>query len=71
MIAGTGSTAVYIGWFKVFAWSGPEAWWFGISPEGIGTLGMLINFGVTWVVSRRTGSLPADSARMVAMLRGS
>ena len=70
MIAGTGFTAVYIGWFKVFEWSGPEAWWFGISPEGIGTLGMLINFGVTWFVSRRTGPPPADSARMVAMLRG-
>ncbi|MXW71985.1 MAG: cation acetate symporter [Acidobacteria bacterium] len=70
MIAGTGFTAVYIGWFKVFEWSGPEAWWFGISPEGIGTLGMLINFGVTWFVSRRTGPPPADSAKMVAMLRG-
>ena len=70
MIAGTGFTAVYIGWFKVFEWSGPEAWWFGISPEGIGTLGMLINFGVTWFVSRRTGPPPPDSAKMVAMLRG-
>ena len=70
MIAGTGFTAVYIGWFKVFEWSGPESWWFGISPEGIGTLGMLINFGVTWFVSRRTGPPPPDSAKMVAMLRG-
>ena len=69
MIAGTGFTAVYIGWFKIFEWSGPEAWWFGISPEGIGTFGMLINFGVTWFVSR-TGAPPPDAAKMVAMLRG-
>ena len=37
MAAGIGFTGIYIGWFKVFDWSGPEAWWFEISPEGIGT----------------------------------
>ena len=70
MVAGTGFTAVYIGWFKVFEWSGPEAWWFGISPEGIGTLGMALNFGVTWLVSRRTGPPPEASRAIVASLRG-
>ena len=70
MIAGTGFTAAYIGWFKVFEWSGPESWWFGISPEGIGSLGMLLNLAVTWAVSRRTGPPPPESRAVVARLRG-
>ena len=33
-------------------------WWFGISPEGIGGLGMLLNFVVTIAVSRVTPAPP-------------
>ncbi len=69
MIAGTGFTAVYIGWFKVFQWSGPESWWFGISPEGIGSIGMLLNFLTAWLVSR-FGSPPPGTGRMLRELRG-
>ena len=36
-----------------------EHWWFGISPEGIGTLGMLLNFVVT--VTAREVSFQAYS----------
>ncbi len=69
MIVGTGFTATYIGWFKVFAWSGPESWWFGISPEGIGSIGMLLNFLTTWLVSR-SGKPPPGTGRMLRELRG-
>ncbi|WP_373489925.1 sodium:solute symporter family protein, partial [Parasphingorhabdus sp.] len=46
MVTGLSFTFLYIGWFKL--WS-PESnvaanWLFGISPEGIGVIGMLLNF---------------------------
>jgi cation/acetate symporter len=43
--------------------------WFGISPEGIGTVGMLINFAVTLVVSRLTPPPPLEVQEMVEELR--
>ena len=48
MIAGIGFTAAYIIWFRLLhpELSTAENWLFGISPEGIGTVGMLINFVV-------------------------
>ncbi len=52
MICGIAFTAGYILWFRFLhpELSTPENWWFGISPEGIGTLGMLINFLVAGLV---------------------
>ena len=54
MVCGIAFTATYILWFKFLhpELSNPEHWWLGISPEGIGTLGMLINFAVAGVVYR-------------------
>ena len=49
--------------------SGPDQWLFGISPEGIGTIGMLINFSVTLAVSRFTPPPPADVQAMVEEIR--
>jgi len=55
MVSGIVFTAAYIVYFKFVnpAANVADNWWFGISPEGIGTLGMLLNFavsvGVTWV----------------------
>ena len=46
-----------------------EHWWFGISPEGIGTLGMLLNFAVTIVVSRFTPAPPAEVQALVDSIR--
>ena len=52
MLSGISFTAGYILWFKFLhpELSTPEHWWFGISPEGIGALGMLLNFLVAGVV---------------------
>lgn len=52
MLAGIAFTAGYILWFKFLhpEDSRPENWWFGISPEGIGALGALINFAVAALV---------------------
>ena len=48
MISGISLTASYIVYFKFMnpAANTAEHWWFGISPEGIGTVGMLVNFAV-------------------------
>ena len=60
MLSGLLFTAAYIVWFKFInpAASNPDNWWFGISPEGIGVLGMLINFAVAFTVNRFTGPTP-------------
>ena len=44
-------------------------WFFGISPQGIGTVGMLLNFAVSIVVSRLTPPPPEDVVEMVDSLR--
>ncbi|NNK07481.1 MAG: cation acetate symporter, partial [Myxococcales bacterium] len=53
MLVGIIFTASYIIYFK-FMGGTPDQFWFGISPEGIGALGMVINFIVAFVVSRFT-----------------
>lgn len=53
MLVGILFTASYISYFK-FGGASEEQWLFGISPEGIGAVGMVINFVVTIVVSRMT-----------------
>jgi len=51
MITGIGFTMLYIVQTKFL---GMAPWFLGISPEGIGTVGMLINFAVTISVSLAT-----------------
>ena len=46
-----------------------QPWFFGVSPEGIGTVGMIINFIVTLVVSRLTPPPPIAVQEMVEDLR--
>ncbi len=71
MIAGIGFTAAYIVYFRFLNPSAdaPENWWLGISPEGIGTLGMVINFAVALAVSRITPSPPAEVGELVERIR--
>ncbi|MBW2314967.1 MAG: cation acetate symporter [Deltaproteobacteria bacterium] len=69
MTLGIGFTAAYIIAFKILGWGGPEDWWFGISPEGIGTVGMLLNFAVTLTVSRFTPPPPLEVQQMVERIR--
>ena len=70
MLTGIGFTAGYIVWFKFLAAeSGPDQWLFGISPEGIGAIGMLLNFAVMLTVSRFTEPPPQDVRDLVEMVR--
>ena len=71
MLTGIAFTASYIIYFKFInpAASTPENWWFGISPEGIGTLGMCLNFVVSIAVNKVTAEVPQDVQEMVENIR--
>ncbi|RIJ36996.1 sodium:solute symporter family protein [Pontibacter oryzae] len=71
MVVGLAFTIAYISYFKFISPEAnlPENWWFGISPEGIGTLGMLLNFGVSFVISRVTPPPPAHIQDLVEDIR--
>ncbi len=70
MLSGIVFTAGYISWFK---YGDPTAtssdWLLGISPEGIGTLGMLLNFAVAISVSLVTKPPPDEVQRLVEEIR--
>ena len=71
MIVGITFTATYIIYFKFInpAQNTPAHWWWGISPEGIGTLGMMINFIVSIAVSALTPPPPAQVQALVDDIR--
>ena len=52
MICGIGFTMSYIIYFQFLTDS--KDYWFGISPEGIGFVGMFINFIIAFIVSSQT-----------------
>ena len=47
----------------------PDSYLFGISPEGIGTIGMLINFIIAIIVSRFTKPTPERIKQLVENIR--
>lgn len=71
MIAGLAFTAAYIVYFKIFFPENnlPENWFLGISPEGIGVIGMLVNFGVSIAISSFTKSPPLEIEKIVDDIR--
>lgn len=71
MLVGIVFTAAYIIYFKFVnpAANTPDNWWFGISPEGIGTLGMVLNLVVSIVVSKFTAVVPDEVQDMVESIR--
>jgi len=71
MITGLCFTLAYIVYFKFINPSANHAenWWFGISPEGIGTLGMIFNFTVAITVSRFSAPPPQEVQNMVDNIR--
>ena len=71
MIAGILTMLFYMLKFK-FDWFGggqKEDWWFGISPEGFGTVAMIINFLIAIVVSKFTPDPPDEVQEIVANIR--
>ena len=71
MLAGFLFTAGYIIYFKSLnpAMDNAQDWVFGISPEGIGTFGTLINLTVAWLVASFTPEPPEDVQAIVEEIR--
>jgi cation/acetate symporter len=78
MLTGLLFTYGYIEYFKglFLKWAGSpwgenvaEYWLFGISPEGIGVVGMLLNFIVVFTVSYMTSAPPERVQNMVDHIR--
>lgn len=71
MITGLVFTVGYIVYFKFVdpTINTPDHWWFGISPEGIGSVGMGLNFVVCYVVSKFTPAPPQHVQDLIQNIR--
>ncbi|MCG5643162.1 cation acetate symporter [Flavobacteriaceae bacterium LSUCC0859] len=72
MIVGISLMLFYMAKFKL-GWLGetPPAseWWFGISPEGFGTVAMIVNFIVSLTVCHLTSAPPKEVQEIVENIR--
>ncbi|MFH6772130.1 sodium:solute symporter family protein [Gaetbulibacter aestuarii] len=73
MIVGITAMLLYmikfkLGWFDETL-PDQSAWWFGISPEGFGSIAMLLNFVVSVTVMRFTAKPPQDVQELVENIR--
>ena len=71
MIIGLIFTLGYLIYFKFMnpELNNKDHWWFGISPEGIGTLGMMLNFVVSIIISKFTPPPPQHIQDLVEEIR--
>ena len=71
MLSGLTFTAIYIVFFKFISpeLNTSEYWFLGISPEGIGVIGMIINFLVAIFVSSITKPPPVEVYEIVDNIR--
>lgn len=71
MVTGILLMLFYMTKFK-FGWFGggnQEDWWFGISPEGFGTIAMIVNFIVSIIVLQFTKQPPKEVQQIVEDIR--
>ena len=71
MLVGVTLMLFYMLKFK-FGWFGggiKADWWFGISPEGFGSIAMIANFVVTLLVSSRTPAPSLEVQKLVKNIR--
>ncbi|WP_178991956.1 sodium:solute symporter family protein [Winogradskyella schleiferi] len=71
MVVGISAMLFYMTKFK-FGWFGggeKADWWFGISPEGFGTIAMLFNFIVSITIMKFTKAPPQDVQELVEKIR--
>jgi len=71
MVSGLVFTLSYIIFFKFMSpeLNTKEHWWFGISPEGIGSIGMFLNFFICIAVSKFTPAPPQEVQDMIQEIR--
>jgi cation/acetate symporter len=53
----------------VFGKTTPAQWWFGISPEGFGTIAMMANLATAFLISRLTTPPPEEIRSLVENIR--
>ncbi|MDX1364681.1 sodium:solute symporter family protein [Arenibacter latericius] len=72
MIVGISLMLFYMAKFKL-GWLGEipdkSEWWFGISPEGFGTVAMIVNFIVAIVINKFTPEPPLEVQEIVEHIR--
>ena len=71
MLSGLTFTASYIVFFKFISpeYNNQEYWFLGISPEGIGVIGMVINFLIAIIISSITKPPPIEVYKIVDIIR--
>ena len=71
MLTGLIFTISYISYFKFIhpELNSVEHWWWGISPEGIGSIGMVLNFLVCFGVSWLTPAPPSHVQQLIQDIR--
>jgi cation/acetate symporter len=71
MVVGITLMLFYMVKFKLQGFGGgtPDDWWFGISPEGFGTVAMFVNFIISFSVSRMTSPPPQEVQDIVEDIR--
>jgi cation/acetate symporter len=71
MIVGMAAMLFYMLKFKfdMFGGGTSQDWWFGISPEGFGTVAMLLNFIVSIIISLFTPDPPKEVQEIVENIR--
>ena len=71
MLSGLISTSSYIIYFKFISpdLNNADNWLFGISPEGFGFLGMIINFAIALIVSNFYSKPPNEIYQMIDDIR--
>jgi cation/acetate symporter len=77
MVAGLALMLFYMLKFKFGIFDGGKTavtglqakWWFGISPEGFGTVAMLVNFAVSLIIQKFTKDPPEYVQEMVENIR--
>lgn len=71
MVVGILLMLFYMVKYKLGGFGGgtPDDWWFGISPEGFGSVAMIVNFVVSFTISRFWPAPPEDVQEMVESIR--
>ena len=71
MLVGLSFTLTYIAYFVFVApeQNHAEHWWFGISPQGIGMIGALLNLITAFFISRLTRDIPEEVRELVNHIR--
>ena len=71
MVVGIAATTAYIVYFKFIdpGSNSSEHWFLGISPEGFGTIGMILNFAVSIPVALLTPPPSREVQELVESIR--